>query len=359
MVAAYLTPDMLQYQIDHIDDNRRPEIITSAVIVGVLAIAAVVLRLLCRRHMKVAISYDDYLIIAGLVFSLGLCFLQTFNTSLGYGKHLIAVGILSTQKMIKSQYAFEFIWSIAMVLIKLSILMFYRRLFPHQSTTPRWRLCHLALCITSIIIGIISLFGAAFQCTPVAYLWDKTIPGGYCVNFSAFARFTNVGNLTTDILILALPIPIVWSLQLDRHKKIGVCGLFLLGGFVCVASVVRFYFLEGIDEGMDPTWVNVNAGIWSAVEPSIGVVSACLPIMGPLLRTHIMSFSTSVFRSRKHSQEASSAPTGKSGSRDRRSFGRIGDDAKGSHLKRSRDEELGIPLKSSTVQVREISPSGK
>ncbi|KAI4180119.1 MAG: hypothetical protein L6R41_007439 [Letrouitia leprolyta] len=323
MVAAYLSPEMLQYQINHIDDNRAPEIITSAVIIGVLAIAAVVLRLYCRRTMKVAFSYDDYLIIMGL-----------------------------------SQYAFEFLWSAAIVFIKLSILMFYRRLFPQHTTTARWRACHLTLFIASVILGIISIFGAAFQCTPVAYLWDKTIPGGHCVNFSAFARFTNVGNMLTDILILALPIPIVWSLQLDRSKKIGVCGLFLLGGFVCIASIVRFIFLEGIDDEMDPTWVNVNAGIWSAVEPSIGVVSACLPIMGPLLRTHVMSFSTSVFRSRKYSGEASSAPTGKSGSRDRRSFGRIGADSKGSHLKGSQDEEMGIPLKESTVQVREVGSSG-
>lgn len=70
MVAAYLSPEMLQYQINHIDDNRAPEIITSAVIIGVLAIAAVVLRLYCRRTMKVAFSYDDYLIIMGLVGSI-------------------------------------------------------------------------------------------------------------------------------------------------------------------------------------------------------------------------------------------------------------------------------------------------
>lgn len=67
LAAAYLTPDMLQYQIDNIDDYRGPEIIASGVIVGILAAGAVVFRLVCRRHMEVPLSYDDYLIIAGLV----------------------------------------------------------------------------------------------------------------------------------------------------------------------------------------------------------------------------------------------------------------------------------------------------
>ncbi|KAI4260462.1 MAG: hypothetical protein L6R42_004053 [Xanthoria sp. 1 TBL-2021] len=170
----------------------------------------------------------------------------------------------------------------------------------------------------------------------------------------AFFRFANIANLLTDILILAMPIPIVWSLQLDRHKKIGVCGLFLLGGFVCIASIMRFYYLESVGKGADPTWDNVDVTIWSTVEPCIGVVCACLPIMGPFLRTHILSFSTSVLRSR----QSGSAHTGKSGSRDRKSFGRIGAEGKGSHVKGSQDEEMGIPLREAPgVYVREVGTS--
>ena len=143
--------------------------------------------------------------------------------------------------------------SAAMTFIKLSILLFYRRLFPRQNTTARWRACHLALCMASVAVGIIQCFGIAFQCTPVAFFWDRTIPGGHCINMSAFFRFGNIANLLTDILILAMPIPIVWSLHLDRRKKIGVCGLFFLGGFVCIASIMRFYYLESVGQGADPT----------------------------------------------------------------------------------------------------------
>lgn len=67
MMAAFLTPADIQHQLDHISDNRGGEIIASVCIVAFLATASVALRLFCRRQMKVAISWDDYLILAGLV----------------------------------------------------------------------------------------------------------------------------------------------------------------------------------------------------------------------------------------------------------------------------------------------------
>lgn len=67
MAAAYLTPDMLQHQIDHIDEDQGPKVVVAVVLVSLLATAAVALRLACRRHMRVLISYDDYMITVGLV----------------------------------------------------------------------------------------------------------------------------------------------------------------------------------------------------------------------------------------------------------------------------------------------------
>lgn len=40
-----------------------------------------------------------------------------------------------------------------------------------------------------------------------------------------------IGNLATDVLMLALPIVGVWSLQMQRSKKVGVIGVFAVGGW--------------------------------------------------------------------------------------------------------------------------------
>ena len=50
---------------------------------------------------------------------------------------------------------------------------------------------------------------------------------------------------------------------------------------VCAVSIVHIKILTNLNED-DLTWNYVPAAIWSAAEPSIGVVSACLPSLRPL-----------------------------------------------------------------------------
>lgn len=77
--------------------------------------------------------------------------------------------------------------------------------------------------------------------------------------------------------------------------------------------------------------------------------------MAPLLRTHIVSFANSAFRSRskRSKQSGSSGYTGESGSRSRKGFGSLGEGKTGKE-RGGQDEEMGIPLKDKTeVGVRE------
>lgn len=55
---------------------------------------------------------------------------------------------------------------------------------------------------------------------------------------------------------------------------------------VCIASIVRVISVEKVDIA-DPTWTAVEADIWSTVEPCIAIVSACLPMMAPLLKAMV------------------------------------------------------------------------
>ncbi|KAL9615041.1 MAG: hypothetical protein Q9167_000464 [Letrouitia subvulpina] len=106
---------------------------------------------------------------------------------------------------------------------------------------------------------------------------------GTCINIKALLLSTAVLNIATDILILVLPMPIVWHMSIPKAQKIAVSFIFLMGGFVCVGSVFRACYLHDV-VNPDPLWTTVDAGIWTLVEPSIGISTASLPVMGPLLR---------------------------------------------------------------------------
>ena len=130
------------------------------------------------------------------------------------------------------EYSFEILWAVSLCAIKISILLFYRRLFPRANTSTKWCICYWALLALTVALCLISVFASAFQCTPYDYPWTFGNPNlkWHCIDFTALARFTSSGNVVTDVLILCLPIPIVWNLQLKRSKKFGLMGLFLLGG---------------------------------------------------------------------------------------------------------------------------------
>ena len=52
---------------------------------------------------------------------------------------------------------------------------------------------------------------------------------------------------------------------------------------VCVAAIVRIFFINTI-HWADATYTFVNLGIWLNVECNVGIISACLPILPPLLK---------------------------------------------------------------------------
>jgi hypothetical protein len=69
-----------------------------------------------------------------------------------------------------------------------------------------------------------------FSCTPVAYNWDKSIPGGKCtllVNNVAYG--ITASNLLTDLYVFVLPIPVLAGLNMGRGRKFGIIGTFVLG----------------------------------------------------------------------------------------------------------------------------------
>ena len=69
-----------------------------------------------------------------------------------------------------------------------------------------------------------------FQCLPISSIWDKTTTNAKCLPVSAVIGFTGAGlSIVEDIIILLLPLPVVWKLQMSTKKKIGVIFMISVG----------------------------------------------------------------------------------------------------------------------------------
>ena len=63
-------------------------------------------------------------------------------------------------------------------------------------------------------------------CVPIAYNWDKSIPGGHCANLDGSFLAIGVIDAFTDTVILILPLPMIWRLMIPRKKQISLAIIF-------------------------------------------------------------------------------------------------------------------------------------
>ena len=80
-----------------------------------------------------------------------------------------------------------------------------------------------------IATGVANTFVAIFQCTPVAYEWDKSVQDGRCINVVAFARYMMIPNAVTGAIMLIVPLPLAWKLNLEISAKLALAATFLHG----------------------------------------------------------------------------------------------------------------------------------
>lgn len=77
-------------------------------------------------------------------------------------------------------------------------------------------------------------------------------------------------DISSDILVMILPIRLLFGLRISTKQKIGVGGIFCLGFGVIIFAIIRMVsLLHAIVTG------NANAGValalWSMLECSVGL----------------------------------------------------------------------------------------
>lgn len=124
-------------------------------------------------------------------------------------------------------YVQSLFYCFSMLLIRLAILLFYDTILFGLGRRRK----RIIFIIISIVVGtgMGSVFTSIFQCTPIRYSWDKTIEG-HCLDSNKHYMGGPVTSFLLDLIILILPLPTVWRIQLPMRKKLGVIFLLSIGG---------------------------------------------------------------------------------------------------------------------------------
>ncbi|OCL14689.1 hypothetical protein AOQ84DRAFT_280489, partial [Glonium stellatum] len=186
----------------------------------------------------------------------------------------------------KDLVAVQILWATSLMFTKVSILFFYMRIFSVAS----FRLAARIVAVLVVMWAMSVILCGFLLCRPFAFNWDQTIKGGHCGNQILSYILTGAFNICTDVIVLCLPLPVIWNLQMRIWNKIGLIGIFAVGFFVCVVSIIRLITLVHLSY-TDITYSVPEALIWSMLEPAIGITLACLPVIRPLLGSSFRSLS--------------------------------------------------------------------
>ncbi|KAL4962760.1 uncharacterized protein BDV14DRAFT_191416 [Aspergillus stella-maris] len=256
-------------------NNAQKSILGVSAVFIVLPCVAVALRVYGRRLKGVPLDMSDYLIMGGLVRSL----LGVLNCGVGY--HMIEViqehGTGPVILFMKELVAIQILWAVGNSCVKLSLVSFYCRVF----SFPYFILMAKATATFIILWALAVILGGFLLCQPFAYTWDQSIPGGHCGNQVVSYQITGALNLVTDLMVLTMPMPYLWKLEMRISQKLPLIAVFAIGLFVCVATIMRLVSLSLLDFN-DLTFNITDALIWGTIEPALGVTLACIPFMKPV-----------------------------------------------------------------------------
>lgn len=121
-------------------------------------------------------------------------------------------------------------FGIHLTMVKLSILLFYWTVFAINNGNIFNKRIIQVTTVACIACLIVVTFVLVFQCNPIHAYWDKLAQAPYCMNAAKTLLGDEMTNLFLDVAILCIPLPIVWQLNLQMSKRVGIIGVFFLGG---------------------------------------------------------------------------------------------------------------------------------
>ncbi|MCJ1469151.1 hypothetical protein MMC07_007784 [Pseudocyphellaria aurata] len=290
----------------YLQEYNGHKLIAASVALMVLEILFVGLRFLSRRLSKTAMGLDDWLIGPSFVFCVGLTVASIYFVQYaGAGRHVEFWVETDPGIMIlwgKTRFVVEYVYTAAFTFPRLSILAMYMRIF----TTRGYRIAVYTLALTLILLYITTIFLSSLKCLPLAYAWDKTIPGGRCIDITSGYLWITFPNVLIDTAILILPLPVIWHLHVSTMQKIGLIVTFLTGGIGLIASIIRFIIFanSNSEEISDGTWITTDLMILTCLEPGVYLMAACLPTYRPLVSLVCKFISSSLLLSRARKQDA-------------------------------------------------------
>ncbi|KAL8921506.1 MAG: hypothetical protein Q9208_005660 [Pyrenodesmia sp. 3 TL-2023] len=145
-----------------------------------------------------------------------------------------------------------------------------------------------AYCVFGYVLVQILYLGV--WCRPFKQYWQVPVDNSQCASYYDHLITASVFNITSDLMMIYIPLPILIRARLPLKRKIILCGVFSLGFLVILCAVLNRYY--NFTSGFG-SLIYLN---WYVGEASTSVFIANVPHLWPLLSR---VFALGAFHSRR------------------------------------------------------------
>ncbi|KFZ16484.1 hypothetical protein V501_02224 [Pseudogymnoascus sp. VKM F-4519 (FW-2642)] len=268
------------------NDTDPVELATQSWIMYSVGMALIVLRMgaQIKRHGLKGLKPDDYLMCLTAGFYTALIVTLIGSVS-GVGGNGFTADVVATwtdaekkehiKNAILVQVCEQFMLA-TVYSVKVCMLLIYGRLT--MGLKERFAVKLLAGYVALGFIGTeLSMF---LLCRPYNQYW--AIPPNdidQCAFYRKYSLPQAVFNISSDSLMLAIPLPLVIRSHLPTKQKIAMVLLFSMGLFVIIAGIMSKSFAL-LPQNLD----NIVYAFWYLREASVAVYVANMPLLWPMIR---------------------------------------------------------------------------
>jgi len=258
--------------------NWGPTILAVTLGLTIVTTVLVLVRVIYRWRI-VQLGWDDLCAVAALAFSIA----HSYNDvkavkDYGYGRHEadLPPDLRNDHKANLGFFISLIFTKPCLLFIRLAFCFLYLRIFGSISSRKRWTIRIVMIFITLYYISSF-IVTVGFTCRPFKRSWNKKIPGT-CINQLAFIYVNAAANIIIDLIVVALPIPVIYRMQRNRTEI--AWGAAILALPSVLVSILRLPTLalaaRSQKPGGDATWGVTKSTIWTVAELNVPIMANCL-----------------------------------------------------------------------------------
>ncbi|KAI1803398.1 hypothetical protein F4811DRAFT_525376 [Daldinia bambusicola] len=242
-----------------------------------LLAAVCVITRLAHNQRKKRVNWDDWAILAAFVTGVGAYISGLLCAVNGYRAESPTIPQLNS--CAKTGLAGEILYTISVAFAKISVLLFYKRLF---GVITKFVVFAHVMMVLVVAACVTYIFGLIFTDAPAVAQWNVTV-SHTSINAVAFYETVGTINILIDVVVIGYGQLKVWRLNMSARKKFEVAGLLFFAVSSVVVGILRVVD-TGIMDHNDATYTLTLAWLWATLELFLYIICGCLPIVYSLFR---------------------------------------------------------------------------